>query len=38
VGEGQPVEQRLVYGGDAASKRSGVQLIPWRGIQQAGWT
>lgn len=37
LGEGRPVELRLVHGGDGASKRSGVQVIPWRGIQQAGW-
>lgn len=37
LGEDLPVELRLVYGGDGASKRSGVQVIPWRSIQQAGW-
>ncbi|MGA2083348.1 MAG: ATP-binding protein [Holophaga sp.] len=32
-----PAELRLVYGGDAASKRSGVAVIPWRSIQGVEW-
>ena len=34
---GPASQQRLVYGGDLAVRRSGVQVIPWRDIQKAGW-
>jgi len=37
LGGGFPAELRLVYGGETASKRSGVAVIPWRAIQETGW-
>jgi len=28
---------RLVYGGDAAQKRTGVDVVPWSRVADAAW-
>ncbi len=32
-----PAARRLIYGGDSAHKRSGVEVIPWKDIQKIKW-
>ena len=31
------VEARLIYGGETGQTRSGVQVIPWREVQEVEW-
>jgi predicted AAA+ superfamily ATPase len=37
AGEGRAPEARLVYGGAEAQRRSGVEVVPWSGIQEVDW-
>lgn len=37
AGERRPVELRLVYGGEEAQVRRGVQIVPWRSIREYEW-
>jgi hypothetical protein len=40
IAQGVPdraVEARLIYGGEAGQTRSGVQVIPWREVQDVDW-
>jgi hypothetical protein len=31
------VRARLVYGGDAAQKRTGVDIVPWSSVADVAW-
>lgn len=36
-GEGRRPVARLVYGGDTRQDRTGVEVLPWRDVQQVSW-
>ncbi|MCC6847138.1 MAG: ATP-binding protein [Deltaproteobacteria bacterium] len=36
--EHRDIEARLVHGGDAAGRRSGVRLVPWRDVPKLAWS
>ncbi len=37
LGEKAVAEMRLVFGGESSVKRSGVEVVSWRGLQKADW-
>jgi hypothetical protein len=37
LGQDQVADSRLVYGGSAATRRSGTEVLPWDTLQRADW-